>query len=271
MARRDRPGASPSSDLGLECLPGSSALEKALPWGPDRALSRGRAGRWYSSQRTPWQPGRQDAPPVKVPGGRAEWCLTPDRLVECPNCALPTPSRSTLVSSPRGGRRGLRGARAGRPDAERAPRPARPWAPRWPVRAPRRAPASLETGGPQSRALRGDPPSSPASSRPDTSPAMKESPAPTVSTTVTNGAGSACCSPVRVTCTTAPSPPRVTTTTAGPSAPHVRSTSSSDSPGQSHSTSSSLSLTTSARAMELSTRRRACSGRPISDGRALGS
>lgn len=28
--RRDNPGASPSSDLGLECLPGSSALEKAL-------------------------------------------------------------------------------------------------------------------------------------------------------------------------------------------------------------------------------------------------
>ena len=74
---------------------------------------------------------------------------------------------------------------------------------------------------------------------------MNESPAPTVSATVTAGATTSTSTPVAVT-TTAPSPPRVTTTAAGPSVAQRRAWSSGSVSGSSQPRSSSLTLTTSA-------------------------
>lgn len=98
---------------------------------------------------------------------------------------------------------------------------------------------------------------------------MKESPAPTVSTTVTRGASAATVwSRVKA---SAPWAPRVTRTTAGPRESQRAATAFGSSPGYSQARSSSLALTRSLRPTQRSTRVTAGPCSPIRAGRTLGS
>ena len=101
-------------------------------------------------------------------------------------------------------------------------------------------------------------------------PPMKESPAPTVSTTLTSLGVFVTRRPEEVTARL-PCLPRVTTTSAGPMPSQRSTTSSMQAPPVSQSMSSSETLTTSASAMKRSREARAASGSPMIEGRAFGS
>ena len=101
-------------------------------------------------------------------------------------------------------------------------------------------------------------------------PPMKESPAPTVSTTLTSLGVFVKRTPEEVTARL-PCLPRVTTTREGPMPSQRSTTSSMQAPPVSQSMSSSETLTTSASAMKRSSEASAAAGSPMIEGRAFGS
>ena len=101
---------------------------------------------------------------------------------------------------------------------------------------------------------------------------MKESPAPTVSTTVVRAAGTSTPrGPVARVRAQGPRGPRVTTTSSAPALSQAPALSSTLRWGYSHRRSSSEAFTTSARATSCSARARASEESGMMDGRQLGS
>ena len=100
---------------------------------------------------------------------------------------------------------------------------------------------------------------------------MKESPAPTVSTTRAAPVGWVRDASSERTRKATPSAPRVTTVIAAPRPTQRAMTSSADCPAYSSSRSSALALTRSLSATSSSTRSRTASRSPMMPGRTLGS